>query len=278
MARTRKSKPRLLTESETLQLRRETKQAWDTVPPHRLARARELAGVEAGKEHEFRVASVRESYGIGLKSEARPEANVIVPDSTPRSEVTMEIEIGDCVVDGVQHKRVWVRVSCDGAIGEHKHDEPVTGFRDEEHAIRWVQDAIQYVNVYLPERLRMMALLTVREAIAKSSEANGIAEIDWKVLAKSHGDRVAKNIKQSHGVRSGPERLFKTKQEYLNFLAEAARASRSEGKEFTQESVAEFATKKFDKAEAVVDRMVRQWNEDFKVDWEYWLAKVNRRN
>jgi hypothetical protein len=123
-----------------------------------------------------------------------------------------------------------------------------------------------------------MASLTVKEAIAKSGEVNGVAEINWKTLAKSHADIVAKTIKQSHGVRSGPERLFKSKQQYLNFLAEAARAIRSEGKQFTQESVAEFATKKFDKADAIVDRMVRQWNEDFKLDWEYWLAKVNRRN
>jgi hypothetical protein len=94
------------------------------------------------------------SYGIGWKSTTRPEGDILVPDSTPHSKITMEIELGDCSRDGVLHKRLWVRVSCDGAVGEHKNDQPVTAFRNEEHAIRWVQDTIQYINVYLPERLR----------------------------------------------------------------------------------------------------------------------------
>ena len=155
-----------------------------------------------------------QTYGIGSKSTTRAEGNVMVPESTPRSEVTMEIEIGDCVVEGVQHKRLWVRVSCDGAIGQHKHDEPVTAFRDNEHSIRWVHDTIQYLNRYLPERLRTMAILTVDEAITQSSELHGLAEIDWKILAESHANIVAKKIKQTHVVRSGPDRLFKTKQQY----------------------------------------------------------------
>jgi hypothetical protein len=104
------------------------------------------------------------SYGIGWKSETRPEGNILVPDNTPRSEITMQIELGESVKNGVQHKRLWVRVSCDGAIGEHHKDQPLTAFRDNEHAIRWVQHMIGYLNRHLPERLRMMALLTVREA------------------------------------------------------------------------------------------------------------------
>ena len=218
------------------------------------------------------------SYGIGWKSTIRPSCNVTVPDSTPRSEVTMEIEIGDCVRDGVLHKRLWVRVSCDGAIGEHEHHEQVAAFRNDEHAIRWVQDAIQYVNVYLPERLRTMALLTVREAVAKSSEAHGIAEIDWKTLAKTHGDRVAKKIKQAHVVRTGPEGLFKTKQQYLNFLAEAARTCKARGERLTQEWAAEFGSAKFSTERGMDERMIRHWNTYYGVDWNWYADKVNRRN
>jgi hypothetical protein len=186
----------------------------------------------------------------------------------------MAIEIGDCDRDGVLHKRFWVRVSCDGAIGGHQHDEPVTAFRNEEHAIRWAQDAIQYVNAYLPERLRTMALLTVREAIAKSSEAHGIAKIDWKTLAKSHGDRVAKKIKQAHVVRTGPEGLFKTKQQYLNFLAEAARTCKARGERLTQEWAAEFASAKFSTERAIDERMIRKWNRHYRVDWNWYADKV----
>jgi hypothetical protein len=98
-----------------------------------------------------------ESYGIGWKSATRPEGDILVSETTPRSELTMEIELGEAVKDGVQHKRLWVRVSCDGAIGERHDDQPLTAFRDDEHSIRWVQDVMRYLNSYLPDRLRMMA-------------------------------------------------------------------------------------------------------------------------
>ena len=218
------------------------------------------------------------SYGIGWKSTTRPDGDILAPDRTPRSELTMNIELGDCVIDDVQHKRLWVRVSCDGAIGEHKDDEPVAAFQDDEHAIRWVQYMIGYLDRHLPERMRSMALLTVREAISKSSEIHGIAKTDWKKLAETHGKIVEEKIKNSLGVHSGPVRIFKSKQEYLNFLAEAARACRTAGKLFTQGWVADFAHKKFSNESGVDERMVRQWNKDFTVNWKYWTAKVNRRN
>jgi hypothetical protein len=218
------------------------------------------------------------SYGIGWKSSTRPDNNVLDPESTPRSELTTHIELGECVKDGVQHKRLWVRVSCDGAIGELHDDEPVTAFHDDEHAISWAHYMITYLNCYLPERLRTMALLTVREAIAKSSELHGLAEIDWKLLAESHGNIVAKKIKQTHVVRSGPDRLFKTKQQYLNFLEDAARTCKSRGERLTQEWAAEFANGKFSTERGIDERMIRKWNRYFRVDWNWYADKVNRTN
>ena len=218
------------------------------------------------------------SYGISWKSATRPDGGVLVPDRTPRSELTMQIELGECVTDAVEQKRLWVRVSCDGAIGERHEDQPVTAFQNDEHAIKWVQDMIGYLDRYLPERMRTMALLTVKEAIAKASEVHGIAETDWKILAESHADIVADKIKQTHGVHSGPARLFETKQQYLDFLGEAARACRAAGKRFTQEWVAEFASNKFNTEKPIDVRMIRQWNKDFTVNWKYWDKRVNRRN
>jgi hypothetical protein len=218
------------------------------------------------------------SYRIGWKSATRPDGDIRVPETTPHSELTMKIELGECVRDRVQHKRLWVRVSCDGAIGECHEDQPVTAFRDDEHTIRWVQDMIAYLNCYLPDRLRTMALLTVREAIAKSSESHGFAEIDWKTLAKSHADIVAKKIKQTHVVRSGPDKLFKTKQQYLNFLAEAARTCKSRGERLTQEWAAGFASKKFSTEHAIDERMIRKWNKHYRVNWNWYADKVNRTN
>src|SRR5688500_15067922 len=57
---TKKPGFRPLTGAETRRLRRELKQGWSTVPPHAIDRARELAGVQPGKEHEFRLAYVPE--------------------------------------------------------------------------------------------------------------------------------------------------------------------------------------------------------------------------
>jgi hypothetical protein len=218
------------------------------------------------------------SYGIGWRSATRPDGDILVPNRTPHSELSMEIELGDCVVGGIQHKRLWVRVSCDGAIGEHKDDQPVAAFRDDEHAIKWVQDMIVYLNSTLHKRLRTAASLAVEEAVAKSSEMNGIAKVDWKVLAESQAEIVEQKIKNSHGVHSGPKRFFKTKQEYLNFLAEAARASQTAGKRFTQGWVAQFASKTYNDARGSDERTVRQWNDDYDVKWKRWSAKVNRRN
>ena len=218
------------------------------------------------------------SYGIGWKSATRPDGDVLVPETTPRSELAMEIELGESEEDGIKQKRLWVRVSCDGEIGECKDDQPLTAFRDDEHAIRWVQDMIAYLNSNLHKRLRTAALLAVDEAIAKSSEVNGIDNIDWKVLAESQAAIVERKIKESHGVQTGPERLFKTKQQYLNFLAEAARACRTSGKLFTQGSVADFARKKFSNESGVDERTVRQWNDDYDVKWKHFSARVNRRN
>lgn len=218
------------------------------------------------------------SYGIGWKSALRPEGDILMPDTAPRSEITMEIELGDCVVAGIQKKRLWVRVSCDGAVGDCTHDLPLKAFRNDDHVIRWVQYMIAYLNRNLPDRLRTTALLTVVEAVAKSSEVHGIAETDWKELAEAQAAIVGQKIKDSHGVHSGPERLFKTKQQYLDFLAEAARANRAEGKPFTQDWLAGFASKKYRNARGTDERMVRQWNSDFHVNWNWFAAKVNRRN
>jgi hypothetical protein len=216
------------------------------------------------------------SYGIRWKSTTRPDGDIVVPDSTPRSELTMQIELGECVRSGVQQKRLWVQVSCDGAIGEHHEDQPVTAFRNNEHAIRWVEYMTAHLNRHLPERLRTMALLTIYEAIAKSSEVHGLAEIDWKTLAEDHADIVAQKIKQTNGVHSGPDRLFKTKQQYLNFLAEAARTCKARGERLTQEWAAEFASGKFSTERAVDVRMIRKWNRHYRVDWNWYADKVNR--
>jgi len=58
MAKSRRLKR--LTQAETGRLCRELKQMWGTVLPRALDSAHRLAGVQPGKEHEFRVALVRE--------------------------------------------------------------------------------------------------------------------------------------------------------------------------------------------------------------------------
>jgi hypothetical protein len=217
------------------------------------------------------------SYGIGWKAAAWEGGNIVLSDSL-RSEIEMRFTLGNCVIQETECKKVHVVVSCDGSLGTVIQTKPAVVFRDDQHSIQWTDYMIAHLNRYLPERLRTMALLTVREALAKSSEVHGIAETDWKQLAEAHGKIVEEKIKESLGVRSGPARLFETKQQYLNFLAEAARACRSAGKRFTQGWVADFATKKFGTDRVIDERMIRQWNKDFTVNWKHRTAQVNRRN
>lgn len=217
------------------------------------------------------------SYGIGWKAADWQGGNILLSDSL-RSEIVMQVSLGNCVIDNTECKKLHVLVSSDGSLSTVIQNKPAIVFRDDQHSLQWTDYVIAYLNAQLPLRLRTIASLMVSEAISKASEVYGIDKTDWKELAETHGKILEDKIKECYLVHSGPERLFKTKQEYLDFLAEAARASQASGKRFTQGWVADFASKKFGNERVIDERMIRQWNKDFKVNWKYWTDKVNRRN
>jgi len=217
------------------------------------------------------------SYGIGWKTADWQDGDIVLSDSL-RAEIAMHVKLGNSVIEETECKKLYVLVSCDGSLSTVIQNKPAAVFRNDQHAVEWTDYVIAYLNARLPLRLRTIASLLVEEAIAKAFEVHGIEKTDWKKLAEEHGAILARKIKESVGLHSGRVGLFKNKQEYLNLLAEAARASRSTGKRFTQGWVADFASTKFRSESAIDERMIRQWNKDFKVNWKYWTEKVNRSN
>jgi hypothetical protein len=218
------------------------------------------------------------SYGIGWEAAAWPGGKILVTDDSVWSEVTMHVTLGECVIEETECTKLHILVSCDGSLSTVVQNKPAAAFRDIQHSMEWTDYMIAYLNSHLHQRLRLIASLTVEEAIAKASEIHGIAKTDWKKLAGAHAKILAEKIKRCVGVSSGRERLFKTKQEYVDFLADAARACRSAGARFTQKFVADFGSEKFTNERAIDERTVRQWNKEYKVNWKYWSDKVNRRN
>src|SRR5687767_10099645 len=102
---------KLITGAEKRRLRRELKQMWSAVPPHALAKARKLARVQAGKEHEFRVAAVKEQNGtlaFDLGKEGAP-----CTAELPQPEIEIKFWLSD--VDGdSSHKELCISVLSGG--------------------------------------------------------------------------------------------------------------------------------------------------------------------
>ena len=82
-----------MSEAEKRQLQHELKQMWDTVPPQELARARELAGVQPGQEHKFRVAAVQD-VAVELRKEG-----VRCTAELPQPEIQIRFGLSDGDVD-----------------------------------------------------------------------------------------------------------------------------------------------------------------------------------
>src|SRR5688500_11458718 len=87
-----------LTGAEKRRLRRELKQMWSTVPPHALAKARKLARVQPGKEHQFRTAFVKAQEGKNI--------------SDYRTEINLRVWLVDGEVKGEDAKLLKVQLQC----------------------------------------------------------------------------------------------------------------------------------------------------------------------
>ena len=163
---------KLITGTERRRLRRELKQMWRSVPPHALARARELAGVEAGKEHEFHVALVREqedtcfiNYGLG---------------------VNLRAGLTDGLVNGEAAKLLSVQLQCGERAWQIKDGIYAKRFQSSKQLNEWLASIEKHVLLHLLQRLRDTCIHVWDEALAKASLDQGVRTIDLTALAKAH--------------------------------------------------------------------------------------------
>jgi hypothetical protein len=110
---------KLVTPAERQRLRHELEQMWSTVPPHALAKARELAGVEAGKEHEFSVALVREQEDTCLLNYGAP--------------INLRVGMVDDAVNGQKAKLLNVQLICGERAWQIKDGVYAKRFQSSEH-------------------------------------------------------------------------------------------------------------------------------------------------
>jgi len=151
---------KLLTPAETRRLRREVKQMWSTVPPQALAKARELAGVQPGKEHEFQIAAIQEiAFELGTDE---------VPCTAEVSQPEIEIKFWLSEVDGESsQKELCISVLAGGLPGTATERRQ---FQSDEQVHDWLRFVLSDLSYQLPFALRTSILHSIEESIYKGCE------------------------------------------------------------------------------------------------------------
>lgn len=157
---TKRSRFKLMTDAEKQQLRSELKQMWDTVPPHALASARELAGVQPGQEHEFRVAEVQE-LAFELGKEGVPCTAEI-----PQPDIEIKFWLSDEDQDPLR-KELRISVLTGGLPGDGTERRQ---FESDEQAHDWFQFILLDLAYQLPFALRTTILHSIEETLYKACE------------------------------------------------------------------------------------------------------------
>jgi len=187
MTKTRRFKR--LTQSETERLRREVEQMWSTVPPHALARARELAGVQPGKEHEFRIALVREQEDICfLKCSGG---------------VNLRAGLADGLVKGEKAKLLNLQLQCGDRAWQINNGIYANRFQSSEHLRKFLASIEKHVQLYLLERLRDTCIYVWDEAVAKASDDHGLRKIDLTEFADAQIKELRKDKSKALSIRRG---------------------------------------------------------------------------
>jgi len=86
-----------------------------------------------------------------------------------------------------------------------------------------------------------------------------------------------KEIGQQLGVRRGRSRLFRDKAQYEGTLSDARARILARGLRVTQEAVAETFAEMSARFSNCDDRMIRQWNNEFGLDWPSFVRGAVRR-
>jgi hypothetical protein len=183
---------KLITGSEKRRLRRELKQMWSTVPPHALPRARELAGVQAGKEHEFRVTLVKvheETYFMGFHLGVNLCAGLV-----------------DDEVNGEEAKLLRVQLQCDGREWQIKDGIYAKRFQSSEQLNMWLASIEKYLSVHLSQRLLDACFFVWDEAVAKASDDHGVRKIDLTALAEAHLKDLRRDKTKALAIKRGAKK------------------------------------------------------------------------
>jgi hypothetical protein len=226
-----------LTEAESEQLPHELKQMWSTVPEDALARARQLAGVEAGKEHQFRVAAVPEQNGLfGLQF---GKDGVPCAAQLPQPEIEIKFYLSEFNGDPLQ-KELHISVLAGGLPGTAVEGQL---FESDDHAARWLQYILSDLAYQLPYALRTTILLSIEKSMYKARERFKLYNFDEteRELSEQHLKILRKKASKTLQIRKGPRKGRKwsrvTRQQ-IDKLPEAIRQLDSEGEAASRPNVA----------------------------------------
>lgn len=219
---------KLITGNEKRRLRRELKQMWSTVPPHALERARQLAGVQPGKKHQFRIAAVQEQ-----------ESNNFLDYSFA---VGLRAELLDDLLNGQAAKQLNVQLQCGERQRRVRDLIYANRFRSTDQMNKWLASIHEYHLLHLAERLQDTCFTIWDEALAKASADHGVRKINLTALREAQikelraDKREALSIKRGAktGSKHSKHSLTKTQVEF-----DLPRFIRENGEDTTRKQAAE---------------------------------------
>jgi hypothetical protein len=227
---------KLMTAPEKRRLRRELKQGWRTVPPHTLDRARELAGVEAGKEHVFRTAAVQ---NVTLAFESGKDR---APCTAQLPQPDIEIKFWLSDIDGnTGRKELRVSVLAGGLPGNGTERRQ---FQSDEQAHDWLQFVLLDLAYQLPFELRTTILNSIEESIYKACERFNLHNFDEtkRELSERHQKIVRDRKRTRLQTKKGPtkgRKWSRVTREQIARVPELIRQLHKNGERATRPAVAQ---------------------------------------
>lgn len=225
---------KLLSPAERRRLRRELEQMWSTVPPQALDRARELAGVQAGKEHEFRVAAVQ-----GLAFELGKDGEPCTAE-IPQPDIEIKFWLSDGDEDPL-HKELRVSVLAGGLPGNGRERRQ---FQSEEQAHDWLQFILLDLAHHLPYALRTTILNSIEESLYKGCERFKLHNFEEtkRELSERHQKILRERRRKRLPPRKGPKtgsKWSKVSREQIERVPEIIRQLNEKGERATRPAVAQ---------------------------------------
>jgi hypothetical protein len=252
---------KLITGAEKRRLRRELKQMWGTVPPRELARARELAGVQAGKEHEFRTAALQ---NVTVAFEFGKDG---VPCTAELPQPDIEVKFWLSDIDGdTRRKELRVSVLAGGLPGNGTERRQ---FQSDEQAHDWLQFILLDLAYQLPFALRTTILNSIEESIYKAYERFNLHNFEEtkRELSERHQkilrDKRRKRLPPKKGPTKG-SKWSKVTRSQIEKVPDVIRQLDAEGEQVIRATVAQRIRIKGDASARAksLDRALKRYRPD----------------